>query len=174
MKAYMQNDNVVVEAGKDCAAQNLFTNTAGQVGDCIVGSAAFTHIGIGNGSSANIDVSNQTLADATGTCASTGVGGEMARRNVTASFDTSGTNAIVTLDTSGSPFTFDGSNATSVIDSGVFNADYAAGGSNGICGGTPSATTDWDMFSRQLLNAATGITVGSGDSLSVKWTITVG
>ncbi len=183
VKAYMQNDNIVVEAGKDCAAQKLFTNTNGQVGDCLASSAAFTFIGIGNGSSANVGVQNQTLADATnsgdqgdanGDCATNTAGGEMARRNVTASFDTLGTTSIVTLDTSSEPFTFDANNATAVIDSGIFNANYAAPGSDGKCGGTPSATTDWDMFSRQLLNAATGITVSSGDSLSVKWTITVG
>lgn len=187
VKAYMQNDNVVVSAGKDCAAQGLFTNTAGQVRDCITGSSAFTYIGIGNGSSGTIDVLNSTLADAgtdndaTGTCSATAGtgnagGGDMARRNVTAGFNVGGTQAIVTLDTSGTPFTFDVSNATSVIDSGIFNADYSGAIVNGQC--PESQTTGnagtWNMFSRQLLNAATGITVGAGDSLSVKWTITVG
>jgi len=183
IKAYMQNDNVVVEAGKDCASQGLFTNTAGQVGQCIAGSAAFTHIGIGNGSSGTINVINQTLADttddATGVCSASGGtgtvgGGDMARRNVTASFNVAGTNTIVTLDTSGTPFTFDTSNATAVIDSGVFNADYNGATTNGQCPSSQTAGTDWNMFSRQLLNGATGITVSDGDSLSVKWTITVG
>jgi hypothetical protein len=190
VKAYMQNDNVVVEAGKDCASQGLFTNSGGQVGQCITDSAAFTYIGIGNGSSATINVVNQTLADAdadtdlttvlcsdNGAGAGTAGGGDMARRNVTAVFDATGTNTIVTLDTSSDPFTFDVSNATSVIDSGIFNADYAGipeGDHTCIVATSQTAGADWNMFSRQLLNAATGITVGAGDSLSVKWTITVG
>ena len=194
IKAYMQNDNVVVIAGIDCAAQNLFFNTNGQTNDatCIINSAAFTHIGVGNGTisgaGSHLGIANQTLADATddgtGTCSNTdaGVGtaggGDMARRNVTATTDTSQTERVVTLDTSGTPFTFDVSNATDVIDSGVFNADYETPDANGTCGGTAetggTAATDWNMFSRQLLNGVTGIAVGEGDSLSVKWTITVG
>ena len=57
---------------------------------------------------------------------------------------------------------------------GVFNEDYAAPVTNRICETNGVVGTDWDMFSRQLLNGATGITVNDGDSLSVKWTITVG
>ncbi|MFQ5782819.1 MAG: hypothetical protein ACE5GR_07180 [Nitrosopumilus sp.] len=185
VKKYMQNDNVVVIAGKDCAAQHLFFNTNGQTNDgtCIANSAAFTYIGIGNGSSGTVNVSNQTLADATddatGTCSASGGigtagGGDMARRNVTATTDVGGTSRVVTLDTSGTPFTFDASNATSVIDSGIFNKDYTGSPVNGQCVGTQTAGTDWNMFSRQLLNGATGISVSSGDSLSVKWTITIG
>lgn len=193
IKAYMQNDNVVVEAGKDCASQGLFTNTAGQVGECISGSSAFTYIGIGNGTisggGTHLGPGNATLADATdnntANCADNGAGvgtaggGDMARRNVTATFNTAGTNTIVTLETSktGEPFTFVTANATSVIDSGIFNADYNGGATNHTCGGgadTAGSLGDWNMFSRQLLNSETGIAVSDGDSLSVKWTITVG
>ena len=85
------------------------------------------------------------------------------------------TGASVELDTSNIPFTFTAENATSVIDSGVFNGDYANGPTaNHVCTVDDPAGTAWDMFSRQLLNGATGITVNDGDSLSVKWTITVG
>lgn len=200
IKAYMQNDNVVVQDGKDCAAQNIFTNSQGQVGNCIADTAAFTFIGIGNGSSNNnFSVLNRTLADGldgatgndpTGDCSddNAGVGttngGEMARRNVTASFTFPANNAVVELNTSGAPFTFDASNATAVIDSGIFNADFETldTAANDNCNGSTVngketggvAGTHWNMFSRQLLNNAAGITVGAGDSLSVKWTITVG
>ncbi|HSA76941.1 MAG TPA: hypothetical protein VLE02_05300 [Nitrosarchaeum sp.] len=180
VKAYMQNDNVVVEGGKDCAAKALF-NSAATVGQCTAAVTNFQYIGIGNGTSGTVNVANQTLADATdnavGTCAASGVGGEMARKSVTPTFDVAGTTTIVTLDTSSNPFKFTASNATSVKDSGVFNNEYDGGPVTGhIC---PVATaqdagTDWTMFSRQLLNGATGITVANGDSLSVKWTITVG
>ncbi len=177
VKAYMQNDNVVVEAGKDCAAKALF-NSAATVGQCTAAVTNFQYIGIGNGTSGTVNVSNQTLADATddstGTCAASGVRGDMARKLVTPTFDVSGTTAIVTLDTSSNPFKFTASNATSVKDSGVFNGNYGTPQTGGICGGTNTAGTTWSMFSRQLLNGATGITVANGDSLSVKWTITVG
>jgi hypothetical protein len=101
----------------------------------------------------------------------------MARKQITPTLISAandGTVAVVELDTSGSPFTFDADNATSVIDSGVFNADYGTQNDQNTCEGSNTAHTDWEMFSRQLLNGATGITVNDGDSLSVKWTITVG
>jgi len=174
--SYMQNDNVVVNDGEDCVAEDIF----GADTTCI-GTGNFDYIGIGNGSSGTTSPLNATLADATdddaGTCATTGVGGDMARLQVTPTLISAAagtTGAVVELDTSGTPFTFDANNATSVIDSGVFNADYDTPNDQNTCGGTNDAHTDWEMFSRQLLNGATGITVNDGDSLSVKWTITVG
>ena len=193
IKAYMQNDNIVVEQGKDCASQYIFANGGAQVGSCVATNTlgkAFTHIGIGNGTTGTtLSANNQTLADASDDseahCSRSALndgrpaGGEMARRNVTASFDVSGTNTIVTLDTSSSPFTFNAGNATSVKDSGIFNGPYVGG--TQVDGQCPfdaqqdaGSSGDWNMFSRQLLNTDQGITVGSGDSLSVKWTITVG
>lgn len=198
IKAYMQNDNIVVETGKDCAAELLF----GDPGDafftkCGATPGVFNYIGIGNGSSNTaIAVTNQTLADgagstdnALGTCSDLGTGvgtpngGEMARRlvvPVTGSLSADGaTGTVVVLDTSSQPFSFDASNVTSVIDSGVFNAHFLGvdqwdcnDGTSSTDGG--SAIVDWEMFSRQRLNTDTGISVSSGDSLSVKWTITVG
>jgi hypothetical protein len=196
IKSYMQTDNVVVVAGKDCAASYLFTDSSAARDDCIAGNNFFTYIGVGNGTVAtgSADVVNATLSEgvvgqSTGLCSATdagagrATGGDMARRNVTATFDSAGTATVVTLDTSGvgsdGPFTFDTSNATDVTDSGLFNADYETPiaathecGGAGETGGT--AGTDWNMFSRQLLNNNAGITVTDGDSLSVKWTITVG
>ncbi len=195
IKGYMQNDNVVVVAGKDCAAQYLFTDAGASVADCIPGNAAFTYIGVGNGTILNADLpaigsENATLQDvdggtndATGKCAVTGAGngGDMARRNVTATFVSTGSATVVTLDTSGvgsdGPFTFDADNATDVTDSGLFNKDYATvDPTSHTCtvDGTANAGGDWNMFSRQLLNNESGITVTDGDSLSVKWTITIG
>ncbi len=174
---YMQNDNVVVNDGEDCSADAIFG-----AGTCAgdIGTNYFDYIGIGNGSSAAVDATNSTLADATddvtAECAASGVGGDMARRQVTVAHTpaSGATGAVVVLDTSTAPFTFDADNATSVIDSGVFNNDYATTAAGHICTVDGVSGTDWDMFSRQLLNAATGIAVTDGDSLSVKWTITVG
>ena len=86
----------------------------------------------------------------------------------------SGSGAIVEMDTSSNPFTFDASNATTVYDSGLFNAGYSTGGATICTHADETAGSDWDMFATQNLNGATGITVSDGDSLSVKWTITVG
>ncbi len=174
--SYMQTDNVVVNDGEDCVAEDIF----GVGTSCELGAGNFDYIGIGNGSSAATSPTNATLADATiddtGTCASSGVGGDMARRQVTPSLVSAAAGAIgavVELDTT-VPFTFDTHNATSVIDSGIFNADYDTPSATHTCGGANAAHTNWEMFSRQLLNGATGIAVNNGDSLSVKWTITVG
>ena len=200
IKAYLQQDNIVVVAGKDCASAHLFTDgtTKFASSDCIDNPGFFSYIGIGNGTLVGADtpwvgVNNATLgtgvvgdAGTTGFCANSAAGdgratgGDMARRNVTATFVTSGTATVVTLDTSGvgstGPFTFDAFNATAVTDSGLFNADYSVvDGNSHTCDGTDdTAGLDWNMFSRQVLNNDAGITVTDGDSLSVKWTITVG
>ena len=182
---YKQGDNVVVNDGEDCAADALFGS-----GTCAgaIGTNYFTYIGIGNGTriinTAADMATNSTLADAdntaggnTANCSTVAGGGDMARRNVTASHTpaSGATGTVVVLDTSSAPFTFDATNATIVSDSGIFNDDYDGGPyTNHVCGGTNTAGASWDMFARQLLSGTDGITVTSGDSLSVKWTITVG
>ncbi|MHA7646374.1 hypothetical protein [Nitrosopumilus sp. S4] len=177
VKQYLQGDNEVVNGGEDCVANLVFG-----VGGCTA-STVFSWVGIGNHTSGTVSATNQTLADATdnavATCADTTNDGDMARRNgvVALTSAASGpTGTIVTIDTSTVPFTFDASNATTVYDSGLFNANYAGSPVNGKCPTATSQTsgTDWEMFSRQLLNTNQGITVSDGDSLSVKWTITVG
>jgi len=167
IKQYIQNDNIVVQVGKDCVARAVF-DTDVDPGACGT-NAEFQYIAIGNNTGGTIDDSQVTLAG--NTCASSGTTGEMARKLVTPSFTPagSGTGTIVTLDLSGDAFTFGAGNATAVIDSGIFNAATTQD-SEGRC--TALGTTE--MFSIQQLNDATGISVGDGDSLSVKWTITVG
>jgi len=186
IKAYMQNDNVVVNAGKNCVSEYVFAASTGSTcGFGAAGTNPFQYVGIGNGSSGTIGNLNQTLADAaenepTAQCATAAIDGDMARRlAIVTSTDAVnaelGTGTVVVLDTSTIPFTFDNSNDTAVIDSGVFNGDYDTPDVlTHTCGGTNDAQIDWEMFSRQLLNGNTGITVTGGDSLSVKWTITVG
>ncbi len=172
IKQYMQNDNVVVQVGKDCVARMVF-DTDVDPGAC-GNSLEFQYIAIGNATGGTIDDAQTDLA--LGQCATSGAagtnGGEMARKQVTPSFTAagSGTGTIVTLDLSGDPFTFGTSNATAVIDSGIFNAQESVQDGENQCG--TLGTTE--MFSVQELNAQNGIAVSSGDSLSVKWTITVG
>ncbi len=180
IKAYMQTDNIVIQDGSNCSADAIFGTDSGT---CSVLSS-FNYIGIGNaapGDAPYVYITDRTLGDEdadddTGGCASTGVGGDMARRLVTpsitaASGATSG--AVVELITD-NPFTFDASNATTVFDSGVFNANYATTNDQNTCSAVGVPGTDWSMFARQVLDTNVGITVSDGDSLSVKWTITIG
>ena len=172
IKQYMQNDNIVVQVGKDCVSRMVFDNST-DPGAC-PNNGEFQFIAIGNATSGVIDDTKTTLQG--GVCASSGVGGEMARKQVSAGSGLTftaagaGTGTVVTLDLSGDPFTFGAGNATAVIDSGVFNRDTTED-SEGRC----TALGTSEMFSIQQLNGDTvGISVTSGDSLSVKWTITVG
>jgi len=176
IKQYMQNDNIVVKTGKDCVARMVFDN-ATDPGKC-PNNGEFQWIAIGNATTATGVLTNVETAldsDTPGTCANTGNDGEMARKQVTFNNGLSianagaGTGTIVTLDLSGDPFTFTDSNVTAVIDSGVFNLDTDAD-TEGRCSNLGTS----DMFSIQQLNDDTGIAVTTGDSLSVKWTITVG
>lgn len=176
IKQYMQIDNIVVNDGKDCAADAIFGG-----GTCVgtIGTNYFDYIGIGNGSRTALSATDSTLSDGTvdttGTCAATNIGGDMARKQVTPihTAASGSTGAVVVLDTSTSPFTFDANNATTITDAGIFNADYGTPATDNKCGGQNIAGTDWDMFARQFLGDS-GITVDDGDSLSVKWTITFG
>lgn len=179
VKQYMQNDNIVVETGKDCVARMVFDNGT-DPGQC-PNNGEFSWIAIGNGTSGTVDVDDTTLQN--GQCGVSNVdpdigGGEMARKQVTSlpqggltfASASGATGTIVTLDLSGDPFTFGQDNATAVIDSGVFNRDTP----EDIHGQCSSLGTS-EMFSKQQLNGPNdGITVTSGDSLSVKWTITIG
>lgn len=177
IKQYLQYDNIVVNDGKDCAADAIFGE-----GTCVgtIGTDYFNYIGIGNGSSTAASTTDSTLSDGTvdttGTCATTNVGGDMARKQVTPVHtpSSSSTGTIIVLDTSASPFTFDASNATTITDAGIFNKDYGTPSADNKCGGSNVSGNDWDMFARQLLGSGSGITVNDGDSLAVKWSITLG
>ncbi|EGP94712.1 hypothetical protein [Nitrosarchaeum koreense] len=173
IKQYLQGDNIVVIGGKDCVARHVFENSTGTV--CPGGNNEFQYIAIGNYTSAGTPVNTLSALELTGGsgCASSTVDGEMARKQVVPSFTpaVTGTGTIVVLDTTSAPFNFGASNATGpIMQSGIFNGDNAAKDGNGQCTSLGTAS----MFSVQDLNTDTGITVSSGDSLSVKWTITVG
>ncbi len=106
----------------------------------------------------------------------------MARKLVVPTIDTiaddnggTGTGSIVILDTSGSPFEFEANNVTTVFQSAIFNEDVTTATVLGQCQDPPgTAGANWNMFAIQELNTSTGIAVTAGDSLSVKWTITIG
>lgn len=171
IKQYLQGDNIVVIGGKDCVARHVFENSTGTV--CPGGNNEFQYIAIGNHTAAGTPVNTLSALGTDGAgCASTSVNGEMARKQVVPSFTAanSGTGTIVVLDTTSAPFNFGATNATTVMQSGIFNGPEAAVDGSGQCTTLGTAS----MFSVQDLNSDTGIIVSNGDSLSVKWTITVG
>ena len=174
VKHYQQGDNIVVIGGKDCVARLVFENSTSTV--CAAGNNEFQHIAIGNYTSVDPPVNTLSALEVTGGtgCASTTVDGEMARKQVTPTFTpaVTGTGTVVVLDTSSDPFDFGLSNSTgNIMQSGVFNgpegADDAVTGECSTLGST-------SMFAIQNLSTTSGISVSQGDSLSVKWTITVG
>jgi len=174
IKHYLQGDNIVVIGGKDCVSRLVFENSTSSV--CPLGNNEFQFIAIGNQTTVNPPVNTLAALETTsaGNCASTTVDGEMARKQVVPTFTPSvtGTGTIVVLDTSSDPFDFGAGNATGpIMQSGVFN-----GPEGSTTSGTGECATlgSTSMFAVQDLNSDTGITVSTGDSLSVKWTITVG
>jgi hypothetical protein len=179
IKQYLQSDNTVVIAGMDCVSRLMFDNDTADI-SCTNGLSTFDYISIGNVTSTNIDADvplqghTELESSSDGNCATTGVDGEMARKRVTPTFTAAvaeGSGTLVVLDTKDSPFDFGISNSTSEItQSGIFNADVAASDGEGQCTTLGNA----DMFAIQNLATQVGIAVSSGDSLSVKWTITVG
>ena len=182
--AYLQSDNTVVDDGKDCTSRLLFGAAKGS-SNCASGTNTFQYVAIGN-LTAGITTPDSGLTElasiGTSKCAQSGTNqeGEMARKLVAPTIDTiaddnggTGTGSIVILDTSGSPFEFEANNVTTVFQSGIFNADVT-GSTLGQCTTPGAAGAQWNMFAIQELNTSTGIAVTAGDSLSVKWTITIG
>ncbi len=173
VKAYLQTDNVVVEDGTDCAGARLFDTTTD--GDC-GNDAAFQYIAIGNGAAAATDVELDTAT--TATCASTSNAGEMARKLVVPDVTVTnvGSGTQVELDVGTDTFKFDVNNATTVTQSGIFNGDILIKDTtepgDGSCVATGVIGTQSEMFAIQDLTGG-GVAVSAGDSLAVKWTITI-
>jgi len=186
---YVQGDNSVVDAGKDCVAEYMFG--VDDTDNCILaGTLAFNNIAIGNGTQGGVIPTRSDLLQLTNSsnvgCATAGAYGEINRfggtsvDGVTISTTTSADNStgpfgtVVELNT-GTAFAFDSSNATVVTQSGIFSGTgYNADQCSGTDVASATGVLTGDMFAIQELNTANGITVTDGDSLSVKWTITIG
>jgi len=177
IKSYVQGDNVVVLVGKNCIASAIFKQ--GEGSRCNDRTTDFNYIAIGNvtaPSAANDDI--ELDFEGTSSCAVSGGAsdGEMARVQVTPTITNSTTTkgAVVVLETIGNQaFTFTSDNATIVRQSGLFDGDETADDINtGECTtlGAPGQPTTWNMFSIQDIS----VTTTDGDSLSIKWTITIG
>ena len=177
VKSYVQGDNVVTIVGKNCIAAHTF-KVADDNLHCNNINSDFNFIAIGNTTSptAADDDIQLDINNGVNVCASTTVDGEMARVQVTPVINnaTTGNGAVVVLETLGNePFTFTSDNATAVSQSGLFDGDETADDINtGECTtlGAPGQPTTWNMFSIQDIS----VTTTDGDSLSIKWTITIG
>jgi hypothetical protein len=170
VKAYYQSDNLVVNTGDNCVAARLFdpSGTGPTNHGCTsFGSTGYQFIAIGNQTAQFDDASTNLVQAATSV-----VDGEMARRRdsapvFTASSGNSTSGAQVIIETP-TPFTFSASNATTVQNSALFNATAGSIDSNGQTTAIGTARA----FAIQKLNPA--VTVANGDTLNVRWTITIG
>lgn len=180
IKSYIQGDNAVVDEGKDCVGALVFGAT--NLGNCIDTTTKFNYIAVGNGTtlsqiSAQSPLTQLTNDTNTGCSGTTGDAGELGRLLVTPVYssiadDTQGAagGSKIELNTD-TPFEIVAGNATTIFQSGIFNGDETSS-TTGAC--TSITKGSMNMFSIQELNNAVGITVTAGDSLSVKWTITIG
>lgn len=172
IKGYYQGDNLVVDDGTDCVAKLVFGATTTGTEDCDQ-EQAFNYIAIGN-VTGTVAAGDEGLQG--GACATNGAAGEMARKIVIPNITTqgAGSGTIIELEPA-TTFKFDSNNATTIHQSGIFNAQVSAvrtsepGGGSCLTYGTEA--TDFDMFAKQ--NLASSVAVTDGDSLAVKWTITI-
>jgi hypothetical protein len=151
VKQYAQGDNLIVEKGKDCAAQRIFNatdNTGTSTSVCAFSGDGFNFIAIGNATGAvsgdELQLDNPLGPD-----------GEIDRTPGTVTIDMSGTDTIATI-TTAIPFAFTSISSTTVEQSGLFDD------------GTP---VSGNMFA---MRNALAIPVTSADTLSVTWKITLG
>ena len=176
IKSYAQGDNVVVIVGKNCIASHIFNDAEDGAGEntCNGRTADFNYIAIGNATTPDAaDTDSQLDTDGGTGCATAAVDGEMARVQVTPSITnaTAGNGAVVVLETLGDQtFTFDNSNDTAVRQSGLFDGAVSVQDANGQCTTLGENLGIWNMFSIQDIS----VTTTDGDSLSIKWTITIG
>ncbi len=180
--SYSQSDNIVVEQGKDCAGRLLFGAGTENSSKCDSGSAgnSFTFIGIGNGTQGEANTDAFLFGDQ---CATTGApgtnGGELARKEVVPITLLSSSGAAGTeieLDVGTDTFKFELNNATNtntITQSALFNGETAPLAVTGECNSGNYDSDAWEMFSIKDLSSPNGIQVNAGDSLAVKWTITL-
>ena len=157
LKAYRQTDNVITANGENCVAKALFTPSKYATGVASSGTTCvgaitvpFSFIALGNGTTQaqNTDNNMQTQHTITG----------LEIRSGTVTFTNStglGTPSTASIVSIANTFTSAGT-TTTVSEAGLFN-------------GTSASTNG--MFAHKTF---TPITVNSGDSLAVTWTINIG
>lgn len=158
IKAYRQTDNTVVATGKNCVSKLLFggSTSRGAAGSTVCVGANTTPwnvIAVGNGSgavtpaTADYKLAAEPASNSNGLNRQTGT--------ITYTNATSGSATALMQATFG-PLSGLSSGGTQVTESGLFNST------------TVAAT---GMFAHQGI---TSIALNNGDSLTIKWTITIG
>lgn len=172
VKQYLQSDNIVVRTGTDCSGELIFGATDSTT--CTSTGTTYRYIAIGNATATAPDGTEEELDFSSSSgCATSSNAGEQARKLVTPTqTDNTGSGTDVVLDVLTDTFKFDSTNATTVKQSAIFNDNVATTAANGSCSSLGAPGTDWDMFSIQNLSGG-GVVVSDGDSLAVKWTITI-
>lgn len=159
IKAYRQGDNIIVNRGEDCAVGRLF----GIAGVSTVSPTGTTSCGGNPGFFQAIAIGNQTAgtgqALATDTALlnehnQTGTGLVRANADNVVLTTASGSSASAKLT---KQFTYSGSTARTVTESGIFN-QTAIGGNSAL-------------FAHQTFSP---VTLNNGESLTVEWTINIG
>ena len=177
IKQYVQGDNLIVDRGRDCAAQSIFDPSDVTTPVCGITTDGFKFIAIGNGT--HVDANDQLqLVDSTGTapvyadadgCDSDNTTSdtcEMDRKQATVSINSASGSTVVSVSNAADPFTFNhgGNHANhngilddqiEILESGLFDNGAAVGD---------------NMFSAR---SVTGISVTNADTLAVTWTITL-
>lgn len=159
VKEYRQSDNLIVNNGENCVSKLLFTADAGgstTTGVCTGAlTQGFTVIAIGNNTSPAGNT-NSTLGAEHTTAA--GAPSGLLRKTATTITLTNSTAATgISQATALLEATFTNNGGSNVVsESGLFNST--------------DLNTD-GMFARQSF---TGVSLNSGDSLTVRWTVNIG
>ncbi|SRR5579885_556596 len=146
--AYHQGDNVVVNQAEDCLSAKIFGIASPQ---CSVSgaSANYNVIGIGNATGPTAAKTDTGLAHEI-------TSGGLGRVTATTQTETDATSGAPVQDVLQAQFT-NSQGANTVTEAGLFNST--------------SVSSTKGMFAHQTFS---GITLNNGDSLTVKWTVTMG
>jgi hypothetical protein len=179
IKHYFQSDNMIVDAGTDCAAAAIF-DPDDAVCTNLLGDDGFAYVAIGNATVSTDGGVTGALAEPDDTALDTSGGGsinfgtgsgtdpktagdEMGRSLLIDAGITSASLGTTTVSIASLPFEFDAANldvgprGTLITQSGLFDS-----------------TTGGNMFSiRDIPPVGTGLAVTNADTLSVTWTITL-
>lgn len=161
IKAYRQTDNAIINQGKDCVARFLFNNaTANPAGNncgdtsLTSGFTGFRFIGINN---------------------ATGVNGVLDSSAALSTF-TTGEMTAWTRPTSTPTYTAaTGTTGTIVsITSGAVSIGSTIGSTNVTRSALLDDVTSGTDHAAAIINIPNGVSVASGDTLTVNWSVTVG
>lgn len=147
--AYHQGDNVVVNQAEDCLSKRVFGIASPQCSS--TGGASYNVIAIGNASSPTAAKTDSLLAAEIGASVPS-----LDRVTATTQTETDATGGAPVSDVLQATFTNSAATAKSITEAGLFNS---------------TTVNSVGMFAHQTFS---GVTLNSGDSLTVKWTVTMG